>query len=408
MLKKKEKQHIVANEKAITLIALVVTIIVMLILVGASLSVMVGDNGILTKAIGAVTKNKESTLIEELQMSWASCEVAYQTAWAQNTAVRRSLYYTKEEMNKLLSSTGEVKSLIYIENGESEVVYQSSDPRITYIFKIDAEGNVKLDSSEVAENTLANKISFNNYGDKINYIANGISDWRIFYNDGSNVFLITEDYMTSDLLPNGIGMYNYNDGGTAVFWNEYNINEIYSGIANKFLMLGYDTINSSSNRYKQTASLMDILKWNDFCNDEYADYAIGSPTLEMWIKSWNEKYPTEKIYYKYNTNGYYVDIKENDINGTITSSSICNFEGYLTDENKNLYYPHKTGYKGSNGYWLASPYSYIPTDRVFRIYFAGAIGCKPWDYAFALRPVVCLKSTVKAEWDNENEIWNLN
>ena len=34
MLKKKEKQHIVANEKAITLIALVVTIVILLILAG--------------------------------------------------------------------------------------------------------------------------------------------------------------------------------------------------------------------------------------------------------------------------------------------------------------------------------------------------------------------------------------
>ena len=39
-----------SNEKAITLIALVITIIVLLILAGISISMLSGDNGILQKA----------------------------------------------------------------------------------------------------------------------------------------------------------------------------------------------------------------------------------------------------------------------------------------------------------------------------------------------------------------------
>ena len=30
--------------------------------------------------------------------------------------------------------------------------------------------------------------------------------------------------------------------------------------------------------------------------DEYGEYAIGSPTVEMWMSSWNELYPDYKIY----------------------------------------------------------------------------------------------------------------
>ena len=38
------------NEKGITLIALVITIIVLLILAGVSISMLTGDNGIITQA----------------------------------------------------------------------------------------------------------------------------------------------------------------------------------------------------------------------------------------------------------------------------------------------------------------------------------------------------------------------
>ena len=47
---KKARNNIKNNEKAITLIALVVTIIVLIILAGVSISLLLGNNGIITKA----------------------------------------------------------------------------------------------------------------------------------------------------------------------------------------------------------------------------------------------------------------------------------------------------------------------------------------------------------------------
>ena len=34
-----------------------------------------------------------------------------------------------------------------------------------------------------------------NYGDSVNYSANNVSDWKVFLNDGSNVYLISSDYV---------------------------------------------------------------------------------------------------------------------------------------------------------------------------------------------------------------------
>ena len=54
------------KEKGITLIALVITIIVLLILAGVSVSLALGNNGVLVQATAAVTKNKEETKREEM------------------------------------------------------------------------------------------------------------------------------------------------------------------------------------------------------------------------------------------------------------------------------------------------------------------------------------------------------
>ncbi len=53
-------------ERGITLIALVITILVLLILAGVSIAMLTGDNGILTKATEAKNKNEESNAKEKI------------------------------------------------------------------------------------------------------------------------------------------------------------------------------------------------------------------------------------------------------------------------------------------------------------------------------------------------------
>jgi len=68
MLKKKEKQHIVANEKAITLIALAVTIVILLILAGVTITMTLGQNGLFTRAREGVAAYNESEVRDDLSM----------------------------------------------------------------------------------------------------------------------------------------------------------------------------------------------------------------------------------------------------------------------------------------------------------------------------------------------------
>ena len=56
------------KNNGITLIALVITIIVLLILAGISIAMLTGDNGLLNRAKDAGEKTKEKGAIEKVQL----------------------------------------------------------------------------------------------------------------------------------------------------------------------------------------------------------------------------------------------------------------------------------------------------------------------------------------------------
>ena len=65
------------NQKGITLVALVVTIIVLLILAGVSLSLVAGSNGIMTKAVKASDRNDSGTGAEQAELMLAQLQADY-------------------------------------------------------------------------------------------------------------------------------------------------------------------------------------------------------------------------------------------------------------------------------------------------------------------------------------------
>ena len=66
-----EKQKNKQRQNGITLIALVVTIIVLIILAGVSINMLVGDNGIITQAQTAKEENGRTEIIEKIQLEIA-------------------------------------------------------------------------------------------------------------------------------------------------------------------------------------------------------------------------------------------------------------------------------------------------------------------------------------------------
>jgi len=71
---KNMKKLKINKESGITLIALVVTIIVLLILAGISIQMLTGDNGILNRAEQAVKKHADANELEKIQIAVLSVQ----------------------------------------------------------------------------------------------------------------------------------------------------------------------------------------------------------------------------------------------------------------------------------------------------------------------------------------------
>ena len=133
------------RERGITLIALVITIIVLLILAGVSISLVVGDNGVLTQATNAVSKNREATALEDVQMAWASATSEYWTDWATDSSKNITNYRTKVKLDSYLVGKGHLEENPKYNDSTKEytVKYRADDQNELYTFLITEEGNAR-------------------------------------------------------------------------------------------------------------------------------------------------------------------------------------------------------------------------------------------------------------------------
>ena len=277
------------------MISLVVTIIVLIILAGVSINMLVGDNGIISQAQRAAKDTANTMVASEEQMNALA-----------------------DELNKYLT-------------GDKE--------------------------EEKPRESLAKTINSTNYGDYVDYPidinndGNTANDWRIFYNDGEHVFIIAADYVpnTSSYLDSvGTGM-TAND-----IYNLYWSTEpetVQTVTDDTLRLFKQDWTDYSTNINGRCASrLLNTNNWDGFVDENYAECAIGGPTIEMWIASWNEKGYTH-LYTNMNEYGYYVGNTENPTTDTYNLQSDI---GY----NDTLYFSHQSSISNCASYWLASPNSF--------------------------------------------------
>ncbi len=245
------------------------------------------------------------------------------------------------------------------------------------------------------------------YGLKVtNYESkNGQNDWRIFYSDGTHMFLITGDYVDLSVA----NRLNSNTGMTKqgskyiVNWSSApsSLQTVEETVKTRFMATGY-TLNSSKNNSKCVSTLLNASNWESYKDNKgMAEYAVGGSTIKMWMASWNElcdkKYnkPSDKLYCN-NTNsaGYYVGTSSNPTSVSISSSVMKAKDGY----NNSLYYPRKSsvsdGDKTCNSYYLASP-AYSDA-VVLNVQSNGGINYNAYSSIYTcLRPVVSLNSESK-------------
>ena len=114
-------------------------------------------------------------------------------------------------------------------------------------------------------------ITGSNYGDNVNYSANGVDDWKIFLNDGDNIYIISGDLVMGSTLNLGEGI--------KVFANSDTRDYIWATPNDQNILVNWMT---------------DISYWTNFVNTMYADRATGGPTLEQVAISANGKLGTDR------------------------------------------------------------------------------------------------------------------
>lgn len=286
-------------------------------------------------------------------------------------------------------------------------------------------------------------------GEPLNIVGTADYDWEIFYNDGTNIYIIAEDYVplvdTNGLMPTVETMKNnlseVVNKPYGLYW-EYSANtptgrtgvsDIFGStatqgtvyLADKYLAnwkeamvsegatknLSGQNENKNANA-KITATLMDTRLWSDFANSTKVKeltsrpiefLSIGQPTLEMWVKSWNQKHGNlsmdenkSELYYVADETGYYIGTSENPSQKNVK-----------VDNSDPLYYPHTNIYKSCRGYWLTSPSTndfrsvmYVQYDGLLNFYFYN-------NSSASARPIVCLPSDITAQWNQKDQIWNI-
>jgi len=154
------------TDSAITLIALVITIIVLLILAGVSLNLVVGSNGIIEKANNAASETEKANAKEEIELVVANLKADYyQAKYASEAGESRTfLKYLSDEINKNEEgyTTPSGGKLTCTEDGK--ITYENDG--FTFDMTITEEGGSKEETS--ADKTISTAAELKAFAEEVN------------------------------------------------------------------------------------------------------------------------------------------------------------------------------------------------------------------------------------------------
>lgn len=107
------------NNKGITLIALVITIIVLLILAGVSIAMLTGNNGILTKANDASDSTTKAAIAEKVNVAIQAAYTNHVVAGKTGVLPVADIVTQYNADNGASAATGSATPITVVENGKN-------------------------------------------------------------------------------------------------------------------------------------------------------------------------------------------------------------------------------------------------------------------------------------------------
>ena len=311
------------KERGITLIALVITIIILLILAGVSIAMLTGNNGVLSQAEKAKNETENAQTFEGQRL---------------------------DEYNSTLSNWVSGEKTDEKDETEETPIFDENTLTIGDATNVDKYGQ------EVTKYTVK-------AGDMTTNV------WRLFYQDSNYTYLITDEY---------VGMYEpYNS-----YINNYTSGADVSTIGKKLnsMLLENKNFFTGGNKNPNILSvawLTDTDEWAEFKNED-AVFAIGSPTIELFTKSFNSTATAngaKEITLSVGKTGY--------VNNTISNQ-------IKTSYNKGIY-----NKENLSNWWISSPYdSGSYSQFVVYGYYECFDKYNVDSASYPIRPIVCIPTSV--------------
>ena len=436
------------KEKGITLIALVITIIVLLILAGVTIATLTGDNGILGKANEAKTTNDEEKAKEQIKIavmgSYGDDGKLNYDDLKQNlgqigiTGLPDTASYplkvTLDGVKATIKENGEVEFGKTIEVGD----YVDYNPTLgantgdlTYTSTTDKTGA----SSDQEFNAATYKSA--GYG------------WRVLGVKNGKIRLISEEFIGPGTYTDSSRTY-YNLKGQKGYINGIEELNKISGIfghgkgAEKATSITVEDINEITGYNPETAKdgkgqFYEYGNKVTYTRGEGSALSSSATNGKTWsgtestFNYYDKASKTFKAltsgniqitstYYEYEPTTLGTDrlakpLQGVDENGTFNEIYKMIFGDWERTE-KNGYYRNFTGTGTEPRYWLASDYAYAygsTVDWGLRYVYEGDVYysslCESYGYeysrSFGVRPVVSLKSDISLEWNDTAGEWKI-
>ena len=401
------------NNNGITLIALVVTIIVLLILAGVSISMLTGQNGILNRVAEAKDKSEESETKELIEMA------VFNSIIGENGVSKLN----KEKLQENISNVLEKDKAVVIDNKNETYTIKLNDTNKKYY--IDKNGKIfdckDRNGIEVgdyieykSDNTEKYLVSKEASGHNENQeISTEVLRWRVLnINEGGTIELIPDNATNQKIFFKGTlgynnGVYIMNDickklyGNTKMQVEARSINLI--DIENEFTEDGKIKRNLYESKYGTTKTFTNTEKTNYPYIYKYERFSgVDSDTI---LNEGTERY-----------NSYYNDVtsKTYEHSQKLTVKFVfynISFYDLCTEKIASIFVTN-------DAFWVASRYVYYGDNAAFfglnnaskkfngdDMYSSGDV---EYELGIGLRPIVTLSPNIDIKLcDGENGINNM-
>lgn len=346
MENERNTKQLIKTSNGITLIALVITIIVLLILAGVTIATLTGDNGILTQAGNAKEQTEKADIIERAKIEIVGVQ-------SENNGE-----LPKEDLDRILKSYDKDGTIRIDDEGNRYIVTSKN-------YKILASDIWSKETPViVAEKVLKTDSTATEAKDKSPYVLYNNILCRVLYNDDTHgIQIISADNVGNVTLGRGdtlVGNADFKYDGSAT------INDNFKLAATSYNK-AVTTLNNKAKTYKNSTALdarclgSDPVPTNGVFAEDVAGYWSGSDEY-LTTYGWNDKFKTSDTKYKEDV------AKLNSLGLNISTDSWLASRGVYSNSSNSIFNAHyvsSSGSAGISGLCIVLPdgsvYSYSPS-----------------------------------------------